>query len=91
VVVADIPWKVFVADTRTGRVLEPDLPYRGAPSYEYGLNLTGGWGITIPIDDTSLSKQDIEELSYPWRFSVGIAIGNHIAQMGPLVGESFND
>ncbi|ALG06857.1 hypothetical protein [Kibdelosporangium phytohabitans] len=82
-------WRVFITDTRTGRVVD-DLPYLDTPRYEYGINTAGGWGIRVPIGDT-LSAQDLDELSDPWRFSIGVAIGNHIAQMGPLVGESYND
>jgi hypothetical protein len=84
-------WRVIVADTRTGRVVEPNLPYLDSPRYEYGVNMTGGWGLKIPIDGASLSKQDLEELSDPWRFSIGVAVGGHIAQMGPLVGEAYSD
>lgn len=86
----DIPWKVLVADTRTGRVVEPDLPYLDI-SYDYGINKAGGWSVTLPIDDNTLTKQDIEELSDPWRFCIGVYLGNYIAQMGPLVAERFTD
>ncbi|RSM73446.1 hypothetical protein DMH04_41275 [Kibdelosporangium aridum] len=82
---------MIVADTRTGRVVEDDLPYLDSPRYEYGINIAGGWGVRLPIDGSSLSTQDIEEFSDPWRFTIGVARGNFIAQMGPLVGENYND
>jgi hypothetical protein len=86
-----LPWRVIVAETRTGRVVEPSLPYLGSPSYEYGINMTGGWGVKLPIDDSVLPKDYIEELSDPWRFCVGVVSGSHIAQLGPLVAESYSD
>lgn len=86
-----LSWRVIVADTRTGRVVEENLPYLDSPRYEYGINIAGGWGVKLPIDGSSLSAQDIEALSDPWRFTIAVAYGNFIAQMGPLVGENYND
>lgn len=91
-VVPELPavaWRAFVADTKTGRVVG-DLPYVGRPTWEFGVNLQGGGGLNIPIGG-DMSAGDLQALLDPWRFSVGLAYGSFITQLGPLVTYGMQD
>jgi hypothetical protein len=83
-----VPWRVFVAETATGRIVA-DVPYVGVPSWSYGLNMVGDWQVTVPIG--AIPLEELESLLDYWRFSWGISWGNHILQYGPLVTDTYRD
>lgn len=85
---AVIPWRVFVAETVTGRIVE-DVPFVGNPQWTYGLNVAGSLQITVPVGP--LEKSDLRSLLDYWRLSWGIAYGSHILQCGPVVTHQYDD
>jgi hypothetical protein len=82
------PWRVFAADTVTGRVIE-DVPFVGQPQWAYGLNMAGSLQITVPIG--AIDKDRLRALVDYWRISWGISWGHHIWQCGPVVTRRFQD
>lgn len=85
---APIPWRVFVAETVTGRIIE-DVPFVGNPQWTYGLNSAGSLQVSVPIG--AIDKADLRGLLDYWRLSWGIARGGHIFQCGPVVTHAFTD
>jgi hypothetical protein len=86
------PWRVFVAETATGRVVA-DLPFIGVPQWAYGVNQTGAWSVTVPIGggNGAMTAAGYEAVADPWRHSVGIAWGGYILQCGPIVTDDYRD
>jgi hypothetical protein len=84
--------RCFVADTVTGHIVR-DLPIIGAPSWASGLNMQGELSVTVPLGDSSgaVSKVDLDGITDPWKWSLGLAYGAKILQCGPIVGESYAD
>jgi hypothetical protein len=81
---------VFVADTRTGRVLDRRIPFVGMPSCGYRLNTEGPLSIRIPMT-RSFSAADMAQYLSVWKFTFGVAIGSHILQAGPVCAQPEYD
>jgi hypothetical protein len=81
---------VFVAETTTGKIVG-DLPYLAPPEWLYGLNMVGSWGATVKLGGNGISKEDLDQLADPWRFSIGVSRGSQVLQCGPLVTEAYDD
>lgn len=77
-------WWVFVADTKTGRVVAKDVPTAGLPRSSARLNTEGALGITVPMS-RDFAGPDVEEFLDPWKWSWGLAWGSYIHQYGPLI------
>jgi hypothetical protein len=84
----DIPWRLFAADTVTGRIIE-DIPFVGYPQWTYGLNQAGSLQPKVPIG--AIDKARLRALTDYWRISWGFAWGHHIWQCGPVVTRRFSD
>jgi hypothetical protein len=83
-----IPWRLFVAETVTGRIVE-DVPLVGTPQWNYGVNQAGALQVTVPIG--AIDKRTLRALLDYWRLSWGLAWGGHILQCGPVVTHKFSD
>lgn len=77
------PLAVFVAETRTGRVLSSSLPYSDVPTAGYRINSEGPLSFSVPMS-ASFGKREILDYLYPWKYSFGVRIGSFILQYGPL-------
>jgi hypothetical protein len=77
------PLAVFVAETRTGRVLSSSLPYSAVPSAGYRINSEGPLSFSVPMSAV-FGKREILDYLYPWKYSFGVRIGAFIVQYGPL-------
>lgn len=76
--------EIFVAETRTGRVLSSSIPYENVPSASYRINSEGGLSFSVPMS-SQFNKTQITDYLYPWRYSFGVRVGSFIIQYGPLV------
>lgn len=74
---------VFVAETRTGRVLNRSLPYASVPNAGYRINAEGPLSFSVPMS-AIFAQQEITDYLYPWKYSFGVRIGSFILQYGPL-------
>jgi hypothetical protein len=74
---------VFVADTRTGRVLNTSLPYVSVPSAGYRINSEGPLSFSVPMS-ADFNRTQIADYLYPWKYSFGVRFGAFILQYGPL-------
>jgi len=77
------PLAVFVAETRTGRVLTTSLPYSSVPTAGFRINAEGPLSFSVPMSAT-FGKREILDYLYPWKYSFGVRIGSFIIQYGPL-------
>lgn len=84
------PIKIYVCETRTGRVVHSGLPMSGRPTWHGGINDTGAWQIKVRLGTAELSAADLDGITEPQRFSYAIAQGSHIWQAGPLVAETYS-
>lgn len=84
------PIEVRAFETRTGRVVAR-LPFVGTPRWSAGVNFAGDWGITVKLGKDGISKELLDGITDPWRFSVAISQGSKIWQAGPCVSEDYND
>ncbi len=85
-----MPMFVFVADTKTGRVLDKRIPFTGVPRSGYRLNTEGPLSIRIPMT-RSFSAADMAQYLSIWKFTFGLAVGAHIVQAGPLCAQPEYD
>lgn len=81
---------LFVAETRTGRVLTDGIPLSGIPKAGWRINTEGPLSFTIPMS-YQFNKRQITDFLYPWKYSFGIRIGSFILQYGPLTGHPEYD
>lgn len=86
--IPELPWRLFVAETTTGRIIE-DVPFVGAPDWSYGLNVAGALQATVPIG--AIAKHQLRSLLDYWRLSWGLSRGSHIVQCGPIVTHQYSD
>lgn len=77
------PLAVFVAETRTGRVLNTSIPYVSVPSAGYRINSEGPLSFSVPMS-ADFNKTQITDYLYPWKYSFGVRLGSFIVQYGPL-------
>jgi hypothetical protein len=84
------PVQVRVFETRTGRVVAR-VPYVGTARWSCGLLAAGDWTVTVKLGADGLSKELLEGMTDPWRFTVAVSQGSRIWQAGPLVSESYTD
>jgi hypothetical protein len=84
------PIQVRVCETRTGRVVAL-VPFVGTPNWTCGLLDAGSWNVEVKLGADGMSKELLEGLTDPWRFSVAVSQGSRIWQAGPLVSEDYND
>lgn len=82
---------VYIAETRTGRVVRRGVPMAGKPRFNGGLNTGGSWSVPIKLGTSEMTNADIDSLTDGWRFSWVIAQGSHIWQAGPFTNESYTD
>jgi len=75
---------VFVAETRTGRVLWNGIPISSVPRAGYRINTEGSLAFSVPMS-AAFSKTQIVDFLYPWKYSFGVRFGSFIIQYGPLV------
>ena len=77
------PLAVFVAETRTGRVLSSSIPYSDIPTVGFRINAEGPLSFSVPMS-ASFGQREIVDYLYPWKYSFGVRIGSFILQYGPL-------
>lgn len=87
------PYKVYVFETRTGRVVDT-VPYAGMPRWQAGINApSAGWSVSVPLrgnaESAGIDAATLDALAEPWRFSWAVAQGSKIWQAGPVVSESY--
>lgn len=75
---------LFVCETRTGRVVERDIPLSGIPRTGKRINTEGPLSFSVPMSRW-FEKESVKNFIHPWRYSYGVEIGNEILQCGPLV------
>lgn len=83
-----IPYRLFAASTVTGQIVA-DVPFVGVPRWDYRLNTSGSLTVSVPLD--AISAAELDELTTPWRWSWGLAWGEHILQAGPVVTDRYTD
>jgi len=77
------PLALFVAETRTGRVVMNDLPLSAVPRAGWRINAEGPLSFTVPMS-ASFNRKQIADFIYPWRYSFGVRCGSFVLQYGPL-------
>jgi hypothetical protein len=77
------PLVVFVAETRTGRVITNGIPISAVPRTGFRINSEGPLSFTVPMS-ASFNKRQIADFLYPWKYSFGVRFGSFIVQYGPL-------
>jgi hypothetical protein len=80
----------FVAETRTGRVVDKNIPLAALPRAGYRINTEGPLSLSVPMSK-NFNKRDITGYLYPWYYSFGIAFGSFIVQYGPMVTQPEYD
>jgi hypothetical protein len=74
---------LFVAETRTGRVIIDGIPISAVPRAGWRINSEGPLSFTVPMS-AEFNKRQIVDFLYPWRYSFGVRSGSFILQYGPL-------
>lgn len=82
-------WRLFVAETKTGRVVDSRVPFAGLPRAGSRLNTQGTFSATIPMTQ-DYAADLIGEFLEPWKWSWGLAWGSHIVQYGPLIAPEYD-
>lgn len=80
----------FVAETRTGRVVDKNIPLASLPRTGYRINTEGPLSLSVPMSK-DFNKRDVTGYLYPWYYSFGVAFGSFIIQYGPLVTQPEYD
>lgn len=77
-----------MCSTVTGQIVG-DIPFIGTPSWSFGVDLDGSWGVTVRISD--VGKAYLLSLLDMWRYSWGIAWGGMLMQCGPATAANIPD
>lgn len=83
-------WTAFVFETVSGQVVA-ELPLAAAPTFDIGINTAGSGSAQVPLGGNGISKEQLDPVTAPWRFSVAIAWRNNLLQAGPIPDESFQE
>lgn len=87
-VVAEGSFRVFTAETVTGKILA-DLP---VDSHKWGVRLNDGGPLSCVVDCYTEEAQamDIRNVTGQWRTCLGISYNGVVLEAGPIIDRSFN-
>lgn len=87
-VVAEGSFRVFTAETVTGKILA-DLP---VDSHKWGVRLNDGGPLSCVVDCYTEEAQamDIRNVTGQWRTCLGVSYNGVVLEAGPIIDRSFN-
>jgi hypothetical protein len=83
-------WSAYIVQTTTGQV-EAELPMTAAPTFDMGINATGGGSVQVMMGGNGVDKAILDPITAPWKYSVAITWRNTLVQAGPIPDETFQD
>ncbi|MCP3801861.1 hypothetical protein NLX83_21580 [Allokutzneria sp. A3M-2-11 16] len=88
---AGSPWSVWIAHTRTGRLVA-ELPTIGTPKWTCAVNAAGSVEVVVALGDPGVPKRDaLRAMLAPVRFCLAVAYGQHLVQAGPIWTHRYTD
>jgi hypothetical protein len=87
----DSGFTVCIAETRTGNVAYPDVPYLGIPQFARRINDDSSISIDIPVGDPGVpAVAKLRAITTPWRYSIAILSGKTVLAYGPIMTYQFD-
>lgn len=85
-------WTALIFETRTGWIIDNDLPVLGVPTFTRRINTSSSLEATVLVGDSSTpDARTLESHTAEWRYSLAVAYNGYIVDFGPITDSNFTD
>lgn len=85
-------WTAIIFETRTGWIVNNDLPVLGVPTFTRRINTSSDLEATVLVGDSSTpSARALESLTAEWRYCLGVAFNGYAVAFGPITDSNYTD
>lgn len=85
-------WTALIFETRSGRIVNNDLPVLGVPNFLRRINTSSSLEGAVLVGDSSTpDARTLEANTAEWRYCLAVAYNGYVVDFGPIMDSDYTD